>query len=221
MKGKKNILKCNKNHENTNNSQMSRRPHLEHWMVIAFYLVIYDVIAVNLSYFLGLLLRFDFQFSNIPQNYLVSFLKFAPFYTAFCLVAFYALHLYNSLWRFASFNELNRILIATILTTAFQVLGITGFCGRMPGSYYVFGCLLQFCLLTVVRFGFRYISLERVKRAQNEKAIHNAMIIGAGAAGRVIVRELKTSPESDARPCCIIDDNSNKWGRTPWREFRS
>lgn len=204
------------NPETTNSDQINgkKSPRLEHWMVIAFYLVVYDVIAVNFSYFFGLLLRFDLRFSNIPQNYLSAFVKFAPFYTAFCIVAFYALHLYNSLWRFASFNELNRILIATVLTTAFQVLGITGFCERMPGSYYVFGCLLQFCMLTAVRFGFRYISLERVKRAQNEKAVHNAMIIGGGEAGRVIVRELKTSPEADARPCCIIDDNSNKWGRT-------
>ena len=109
------------NPETTNSDQINgkKSPRLEHWMVIAFYLVVYDVIAFNFSYFFGLLLRFDLRFSNIPQNYLSAFVKFAPFYTAFCIVAFYALHLYNSLWRFASFNELNRILIATVLTTAF------------------------------------------------------------------------------------------------------
>ena len=45
------------------------------------------------------------------------------------------------------------------------------------------------------------------------KAKKNAMVIGAGAAGQVILRELKTAGGAMARPCCVIDDNPNKWGR--------
>ena len=153
------------------------------------------------------------RFSSIPQNYFNAFIKFAPFYTAFCVLIFYIFHLYNSLWRFASISELNRISAATVITTLFQIFGITFLFGQMPISYYLIGCIMQFCLVTAVRFSFRYVSLERVRRTQNEKAIHNAMIIGAGAAGQMILRELKTSTESTARPCCIIDDNPNKWGR--------
>ena len=186
---------------------------LEHWMVIALYLIFYDVVAVNLSYFFGLLLRFDLRYSNIPPEYFSAFVRFAPFYTIFVLVVFYALHLYNSLWRFASFSELNRIFAATVITTLFHVVGITVFVHRMPFSYYIIGCLTQFLLVASVRFGYRYITLERTRREQNSRAVHNAMIIGAGAAGQVILKELKNSREVMAKPCCVIDDNSNKWGR--------
>lgn len=186
-----------------------------HWKVIAFYLVLYDIVAVNFSYFFGLLIRFDLRYSSIPKEYLNAFIKFAPFYTAFVIIIFYVFRLYNSLWRFASFSELNRVFFATIITTVFQVIGITVCLERMPLSYYIVGCGTQFALTLIVRFAYRYITLERTKmeHLQDAKNVHRAMIIGAGAAGQVILKELKSSNLVDARPCCVIDDNKNKWGR--------
>ena len=83
----------------------------------------------------------------------------------------------------------------------------------MPASYYVFGAIVQFCMVTAVRFTYRFITLERARREKNQHAVHNAMIIGAGAAGQVILKELKVSNDAAARPLCVIDDNPNKWGR--------
>lgn len=184
-----------------------------HWNIIAVYLMIYDAVAVNFSYFFGLLLRFDFKFSQIPVEYMKAFLEFAPFYTLFVLVVFYVLRLYNSLWRFASFNELNRILCATFLTVVFHIVGITVFVLRMPVSYYMVGAIMQFLLVTIIRFSYRYISLERAKRASNNVSVHRAMIIGAGSAGQLLVRELNGSIETDVKACCVIDDDINKVGR--------
>ena len=189
------------------------RRRIEHWQIIAFYLVIYDIAAVNLSYFGALWLRFDLRFSSIPETYLGAFLRFAPFYTVFCILVFAVLRLYNSLWRFASISELNRVLVATVGTTLFQIVGITVFIQRMPVSYYIFGAVLQFGMILVVRFSYRYITLERARRAKHVHGIHRAMVIGAGAAGQVIIRELKNSDVADAVPVCVIDDNPNKWGR--------
>lgn len=90
-------------------NSVRKRKSIEHWKIIAFYLIIYDIVAINFSYFFGLLLRFDLAYSSIPENYLSAFLRFAPFYTAFSLIVFYVAHMYNSVWRFASFTELNRI----------------------------------------------------------------------------------------------------------------
>ena len=194
------------------NSVRKRKP-IENWKIIAFYLIIYDIVAINFSYFFGLLLRFDLAYSSIPENYLSAFLRFAPFYTAFSLIVFYVAHMYNSVWRFASFTELNRIFVATVVTTVFQVVGITTFYERMPGSYYIVGCISQFILTVAVRFMYRYITLERAKREKDAMATHRTMIIGAGAAGQMILRELKTSVKATAKPCCVIDDNPNKWGR--------
>ena len=157
-----------------------------HWKVIGMYLVLYDIIAVNLSYFFGLWLRFDLRYSHIPAEYMDAFIKFAPFYTVFVLIMFYVFRLYNSLWRFASFSELNRIFAATVITTIFQVVGITVCLERMPLSYYIVGCGMQFALTLLVRFAYRYITLERTKMEHLQEAdnVHQAMIIGAGAAGQ-------------------------------------
>lgn len=189
------------------------RIKIRHWKIIALYLLVYDVIVINASWFFGLLLRFDLRYSSIPPEYLNAYLKFAPFYTLFTVIVFYIFRLYNSIWRFASFSELNRILGATGVTTLFHVIGITAFLHRMPVSYYVVGAVTQFCLVTAIRFSYRFVILEKARRDKNLKSVHNAMIIGAGAAGLVILKELKVSNDANARPLCVIDDNPNKWGR--------
>ncbi|MEI3203824.1 MAG: nucleoside-diphosphate sugar epimerase/dehydratase [Lachnospiraceae bacterium] len=193
--------------------ERERKAKIQHWKVIAFYLVVYDIIAVNFSYFLGLWLRFDLQYSNIPREYLSAFLKFAPVYTVAVVIVFYILRLYNSLWRFASFNELNRIFAASVITTVIQIVGITALFVRMPFSYYVVGAATQFALITVVRFAYRFINMERARREQSARSRHNVMVIGAGAAGQTILRELQNSKEVSGKACCVIDDNPNKWNR--------
>ena len=213
MKVNTNERKNNEIALNHANGNTSKKRHIEHWKVVAFYLIIYDIIAVNFSYFFGLWLRFDLRFSNIPQTYLNSYLRFAPFYTVFVLVVFYALHLYKSLWRFASFSELNRIFASSVITTVFHIVCITLLIKRMPISYYVIGAAMQLAMVTAVRFAYRYITLERTRRERSVRAVHNVMVIGAGAAGQVILRELKSSREVLSKPCCVIDDNPNKWGR--------
>ena len=179
---------------------------LAHWKVIAIYLVVFDIIAINFSYFFALFMRFEFSYKSIPKEYFMAYLEFAPIYTVFTIVIFYVLRLYSSLWRFASFNELNRVAGATVITTVFHWAGITVLFSRMP-------TVIQFCLTTAVRFSYRYITMERQRRELRDNIKHNAMIIGAGAAGQVILRELKNSNESQTRVCCMIDDNPNKWGR--------
>ncbi len=193
--------------------ERERKAKIQHWKVVAFYLVVYDIIAVNFSYFLGLWLRFDLQYSNIPREYLSAFLKFAPVYTVAVVIVFYILRLYNSLWRFASFNELNRIFAASVITTVIQIVGITALFVRMPFSYYVVGAATQFALITVVRFAYRFINMERARREQSARSRHNVMVIGAGAAGQTILRELQNSKEVSGKACCVIDDNPNKWNR--------
>ena len=193
--------------------ERERKTKIQHWKVIAFYLVVYDIIAVNFSYFLGLWLRFDLQYSNIPREYLSAFLKFAPVYTVAVVIVFYILRLYNSLWRFASFDEMNRIFAASVITTVIQIVGITALFVRMPFSYYVVGAATQFALITVVRFAYRFINMERARREQSARSRHNVMVIGAGAAGQTILRELQNSKEVSGKACCVIDDNPNKWNR--------
>ena len=60
----------------------------EHWQVVTVYLMIYDAIAINLSYFLALWLRFDCRYTQIEDEYLHNFARFAPIYTVICIVVF-------------------------------------------------------------------------------------------------------------------------------------
>lgn len=195
------------------NSKKHKKKYFEHWRLIAIYLVIYDAVAVNFSYFLGLWLRFDLHFSSIPKEYLSAFMQFAPFYTVFVIAVFHILHLYNSLWRYASFSELNRILVSSFATSIFQIICITVFVRRMPISYYLIGALMQLMLVSGIRFGYRYLNLERTRREKSAQRQNNVMIIGAGEAGATILREMRVSKELQAKACCVIDDNPNKWNR--------
>lgn len=211
MQNKINSSKKNTPHNNEKIPYMKRA--IEHWKIVALYLILYDVIAVNVSYFLGLWLRFDLHYGTIPKEYIIAFLEFAPIYTVVCLLVFGRLHLYSSVWRFASFTELNRVMLATIITTIFQFVGITVFFHRMPVSYYLVGAAAQVGLITVVRFSYRYINLQRNSRVQKKQSTHNIMVIGAGAAGQAILREMRNSEQISGQACCVIDDNPNKWGR--------
>lgn len=195
-------------------AQTNEERKIKHWLLVTFFLVIYDIAAVNLSYFFGLLLRFDLTYSAISPEYLIAFAKFSPVYTLFAIIVFYALRLYNSLWRFASVSELSRIFVSSIITTLFQVVCTSVLVSRMPISYYIIGAVMQFVLVTSIRFAYRFITLMRAQLITNQRAIHNAMIIGAGSAGQMVINELLTSEKAEARPLCIIDDNANKWGRT-------
>lgn len=192
--------------------EMKRRLHIEHWQVIALYLMIYDGIAIAFSYFFGLFLRFDFSFSKITTQFLYAYYKFIGIYIIIAIFVFWLFYLYKSMWRFASFDELSAIIKSWLVTTTIHIVGISVFFARMPISYYFVGAIMQLFLVTAVRFSYRYINMIRMKNKKIENK-HNTMIIGAGESGRMIVRELKLASESDLNVCCFIDDNSNKWGR--------
>ncbi len=184
---------------------------IAHWRFVSVYLMIYDIVVVNLSYFTILWLRFDCHYSKIPEGYLSAFLKFVPIYTVICLIVFWIEKLYRSIWRFASFDELVKTTISTLITGVLHAILITVLFERMPVSYYILGCLLQFIFVLGIRFAYRFVILFRAqKRTSNESRV---MLIGAGNAGQMILRDIQIAKESNDKVVCIIDDNQNKWNR--------
>lgn len=188
---------------------------MEHWKVIAFYLMVYDAIIINLSYALVLWLRFDCNYTAIPMEYIKAWIQFVPIYTMFSLMVFWYFRLYQSIWRFASYSELARVLLASVITSFFHAAAITILYIRMPVTYYIFGALLQFMFVIGIRFAYRFILLERSRKNANEHDIRvkHVMLIGAGSAGQMILRDVQSANELNEKVCCIIDDNSNKWNR--------
>ena len=186
----------------------------EHWISIAIMLVIYDIIAVTGAYFLALWFRFDCKFSAIQAPYYDAWLKFAPFYAGFCVLCFYFLRMYKSIWRFASYSELIRTIISSFITGIFHTVFITIFFERMPISYYFIGMIVQFVLVIGIRFSYRVILLLRKEAGSiGNGEVINVMLIGAGSSGQLILRDINRAKELNDRVVCIIDDNKNKIGR--------
>ena len=188
---------------------------IEHRHTIIGLLIAYDILAVNAAYFLALWFRFDCLYSHIDEPYLHAWASFAPIYTVFCVAVFFALHLYNSIWRFASYSELMRVCLSSVLTTIFHTAAITLLFRRMPVAYYMLGALLQFFLVLGIRFSYRLMKITSNLSAKRRAAASagRIMMIGAGAAGQMIQRDINRSREVHDSVCCFIDDNPDKWHR--------
>ena len=183
-----------------------------HWISIAALLILYDMVVVNLSYLAALWLRFDCQFSRIDPKYLEAWRTFTPFYTIFCLVIFWGMRLYKSIWKYASYTELMLLIETTIATGAFHTVFITVFCRRMPISYYLIGIMLQSLFMVGIRFSYRFVLLLRNGHADPDTS-SRVMVIGAGNGGQAILRDIRRSGQVHDKVMCVIDDNPNKWGR--------
>ena len=189
----------------------NKRPLIEHWQIIAVFLALYDAAAMCLSYFLALWIRYDCLFSNIPMTYHNAWRMFTPAYAMVGLIVFILFKLYNSIWRFASFNELIRVFLASLVTAGLHAWGITFLFYRMPMSYYLAGALIQFLLVAGIRFSYRMVLLLHKKNLRH--ADKRVMLIGAGSAGQIILRDIQRMEDMQEKVVCIVDDNTNKWGR--------
>ena len=206
----------NKKEQNAAHKMVGSRFHMEHWHMVTVFLVLFDLAASMGAYFLALWLRFDCRFGDIPDYYFTPWLRFAPIYAGISVIVYWRMHLYQSIWRFASFVELERITLSSAILSVVHTVLITLIFRRMPITYYVFGAAIQFMLVLCIRFSYRFVLLERSRKAKaiEKLTASRVMLIGAGAAGQLILRDLHNTNEINECVCCIIDDNRNKWGRS-------
>lgn len=199
--------------EKTQTTSNQKKFHMEHWHGIVAGLIVYDFVTIAASYLIALWLRFDCHFQEIPKEYLHGYQVSICFYAVFCIVVFWIVKLYKSIWRFASYRELIRIVIATAITGLTYIVILSVFGRRMPVSYYCFGIVLQFAAVLGIRFAYRFVLLYRSVRKKNAPKSKKVIIVGAGIAGQMIARDLRIAKESQEEIKCFIDDNPNKWGR--------
>ena len=184
-------------------------------------MILYDFFIAVASYFLALWLRFDCQYSSIPDDLLLSYLYFIPIYSVLTLFVFAVLRLYNSIWRFANYSELTRVIVATGILCFSHVL-LTVLCGmlvpsigirRMPVFYYAVGIVIQFLFTVFIRFFYRFFLMIRNAYVKSEENVARIMLVGAGAAGHLVLHNLNAAKDLNERVFCIIDDDPNKWDR--------
>ena len=183
-----------------------------------FWILLLDVVAVNLAYFLALAFRVAVNNmggifgspSDVPVYY-SAFYRITPIYTVLCIVVFFLFKLYGGVWRFAGINDMYRILGAWVMTTIMQVvvsylvMNAIGFnTSRMPATYYMVGCMLQLLFVTAIRFAPKTIADEKRRRA---KKAEKALVIGAGELGQQTVKMLQSGVNYDVS---FIVDTENE-----------
>ena len=189
------------------------------WVVRAFIIALFDVIIIAVAFGSALLLRFEFDYRMIRIQYLHSVLTIIPIFAIVTIIVFYLLKLYHSIWRFASVNELERLIIAWMIITVFAVIfanideSVNGF-RRIPISIWVMGVFFAAIGTTAIRFAFRFLRFISNSTIRGKKDITNVMVIGAGACGKDVIHEYRMSEHLHARICCAVDDNPIKKGRT-------
>lgn len=179
------------------------------WDSIAkdLWVVLLDIVAVNASYLLALLLRFyvNFEFRPTVTFYLTDWLHFTPFYTVLSILIFAAWKLYGGMWRFTGINDMNRIIAANVCTTVVQVIGTALFIRRMPITYYVLGAIFQFIFVSLIRFGYRILLAEKKKVNSRNTPTVPTMVVGAGETARKAIHHLEDTP---FRTTVVIDEKS-------------
>lgn len=172
------------------------------------FLLVYDCAAVCAADLFALMLRFD-SFQKIQVQFLDSMWEYLPIQILVTLAVFYIFRMYHSLWGFAGITEMQNTIVSCILSAILQFLGMQLAGKPYPRSCQFFYGVMLLLLVLISRFMYRFIRVTRSKYSNNKK---NTMIIGAGSAADIIIKEIINSNYIDNCVKCIIDDDKNKIG---------
>lgn len=176
-------------------------------------LVIYDIAAVCLSEYLALLTRFDFRMSNITEEYLWHAVQYTPINLICTIVIFALAKLYNSLWRYASVQEMINVVMACALSAAVMETGMHMMILSMPRSFVILYVFFLLMLVASSRFAYRGARVVRRNITADKQAdMIPTMMIGAGDSAFALMQDMKQSWKVRNKVVCIIDEDSAKRG---------
>lgn len=178
-------------------------------------LVIYDIVSIIFASYMAVLIRYDFRVDSIPEHFIDPITRFLPVNIVLTLCIFYFFRLYHSLWAFAGETELQNLVMACVISTMINGVGLQFFKiaeQAVPKSYYFLYLFMLISMIFASRFSYRFMRSQKHKQ-QNKKNGTSVMVIGAGEAANVIIKEIVNSNFSTMVIKCIIDDDKGKWGR--------
>ncbi|WP_308768339.1 nucleoside-diphosphate sugar epimerase/dehydratase [uncultured Anaerococcus sp.] len=181
-----------------------------------FTLLTFDIIIINLAYFLALFFRFDMDFGQIPLMYLNAFKQYAFINTIITIGVYSLFKLYRLILEYASYNELVKITKAVVLSLLIHILGISILFQRMPISYFVFGFLIQYTMTVAIRFSKKMLMQNIYNSIDKSSSFKKAIIVGAGSAGQTIKEDINKSNKqknTGIKVVGFIDDNPEKKGQ--------
>ncbi len=178
-------------------------------------LVVSDMVSILVASVLSLYVRYDFKFMDVPREFWVAVLDAYWYNAVIVAVVFAIFKLYNSVWRYASDTELVNNAIAVVICSIMQpiIFWIEGV--RLPTSYPFFYGFFLMLLTCGVRFSYRILRILQNRRLHHfgGKSRVNCMIVGAGAAGNAILKEIESSSYLSIHVACAIDDNPGCHGK--------
>ena len=185
----------------------ARERGIPKWKVIAFFMALYDFVAVCGAYFLELFFRFDGLYSAIPSYYLEPYEKFIFPCAAASIVIFFLCRMYNGMWRYASFADFIRTFIGSMISSILHTILITVLFmrgapfKRMPYSYYILGAGFQFIFLVAIRFAARFFyDLKRTPYADGDRFRRQTGRSGLRRGNvHIALRKRRTSPSDPCR----------------------
>lgn len=185
---------------------------MKKYLRVALLLVV-DIAVINLSAFLALWARLDFSFTQFVRNELSSNLLYVlPMFTLLTVLVFIPMKLYNSLWEFASVDELLHIVVAAVFVALIEFASISLHFVRLPLSFPLLNAMFLTALTLLSRFSYR-LARSISQKQHKTRTQRRTMLIGAGSGGMQILREFQTSENSQNQVVCIIDDDRQKQGR--------
>lgn len=168
-----------------------------------------------LSSVLSLYVRYEFSFMDVQKEFWEAVLEAYLINVVITLIIFYIFRLYNSVWRYASDTELVNIIIAVVICAAMQPVIFWILNTHVPRSYPFFYAFFMMMFTGGVRFSYRIMRMlqnRRLNRIGGKSRI-NCMIVGAGAAGNAILKEIETSNYLSMHVVCAIDDHPGCHGK--------
>lgn len=181
--------------------------------LLPMFLASLDIISVILAAFISIYLRFDSD--KIPANYFSLLISYMPLTVVIYIVSFYLFKLYGRIWRYASTTELIAIVMANIAaSTAWYFISL--YIGAvLPRSLYVFTGLLLIFFIGGSRLSLRFYSyvMNKPKYRQIQRKKNKVLIIGAGDAGAMLLREIERYHIANRQVVGFIDDDKNKTGK--------
>lgn len=179
--------------------------------MIALFIV--DILSVIIDSYLAIILRFKLDGIWVPEEYMNSVEHYMIINVITTVVIFAILNLYNRVWSYASVYEMFLIIGAAMLSTAFQAFGFGMLYMPIPRSYYFFYFILLSITTLATRFSYRILHALQNGWKKSTRHSRNTIVIGAGEAGNMIIKELKSSRYLNQRVVCVIDDNPSKKGK--------
>lgn len=176
-------------------------------------LIVLDIICIIAASILALLTRFEFDFSQIPKEFLKVIYKYGPFTIVITLIIFSLFRIYSSLWEYAGIEEVFSLIAACLVAAVAKIVIILFTWSVMPRSWYVLDTIYLMILIGATRVSYRLIRLRRQNRTFPWSKRKKVMIIGGGEAGRSLITEIQNSKYLDQKVVCIIDDDPYKIGR--------